>query len=45
MKIAIAIVFVILVGLLVVLGSHQEQAMQDCERMYSHDVCFDLLNN
>ena len=45
MKIVLAILLAVLVGILVLLSSHQQDAMQECERAYSHDVCFDLLNN
>lgn len=45
MKIFLAIVLLIATILLVTISSHQSDAMQECERMYSYDVCFDLLNN
>lgn len=45
MKMFLAIVLAILVGLLVLLSAGHEDAMKECERAYSHDVCFDLLNN
>lgn len=45
MKMFLAIVLAAAVVLLIVISSGQNDAMLDCERTYSHDVCFDLLNN
>jgi hypothetical protein len=44
-KVLIAAVLALLVVLLSLLAAHGDAAMQECERAYSHDVCFEILNN
>lgn len=45
MKMFLAIVLVVLVSLLIWISAGHEDAMKECERAYSHDVCFQILNN
>lgn len=45
MKMFLAIVLVVAITLLVIVSGHSSSAMKECERTYSYDTCFQILNN
>lgn len=45
MKHFLVIVLALAIAALIYISSEQNEAMAECQRTYSHDVCFDLLNN
>ena len=45
MKMFLAIVLVVAVTMLILLSGHSSEAMKECERTYSYDTCFQILNN
>lgn len=45
MKHFLVIVLALAIAALLYISSEQNEAMAECQRMYSHDVCFQILNN
>ena len=45
MKHTLVIVLALAIAGLIYISSDHQNAMAECQRVYSHDVCFDLLNN
>ena len=45
MKYFLAVVLALAIAALLYISSEHNEAMAECQRMYSHDVCFQILNN